>query len=142
MLSKRLLRSAFLQGHGANYRKLNQFEKLEAEKNFYEVLSKEKVSQPKTRNFTSFIKDLIFHARIPSPKQVPSEFTLHNNRYIDNYSWMSEEINAEDLNEYLALEQSYSDAILGTKWLLSKEIFKELQVRMPEYKQQVIEKAG
>jgi hypothetical protein len=142
MLSKRIARTAFLQGSGANYRKLTSAEKLEAKKNFHEVLSSEKTSFPKTRNFTSFIKDLISHARIPSPKQVHSEYTLHNDRYTDNYAWMTEEVNAQELTEYLALEQSYADAILGTKWNLTKEIYKELVERRPEFKQQTIEKAG
>lgn len=142
MLSKRLARAAFMQGHGSNYRKLTPEEKQEAEKNFYNTLSKLKVSLPKVRNLASLFSDLVSHATIPIPKQVFSESTLHNDKYVDNYKWMSEEVNCKTLSEYLTEEFTYTDAILGKLWRLGKELNKELHDRTPEPKFQVLEKAG
>ena len=85
MLTKRLARMAFMQGPGSNYRKLTVEEKLEAEKNFYESLKSLKGELPKTRNYMSYFKELISNASIPKAKQISYEYTIHNDKYYDNY---------------------------------------------------------
>ena len=86
MLSKRLARSLFLQGSGSNYRKLTPEEKEEAKKNFFESLKSQQGQVPKTRNLTSFFKDLIKNASIPVTKKIHSEYTIKNDKYTDPYN--------------------------------------------------------
>lgn len=141
---KRLVRSAFIQGHGSNYRRLTKEEKKIAESNFFETLKSQQSSFPfnKIRNFSSFFKELISEARIPVAKQVHSEFMIHEDKYIDSYSWMEDPKNSQELIEYLMFEFNYTEAVLSSKWLLGKELFNELKNRVPEYKTQVVSKAG
>lgn len=139
---KRLARSIFIQGQGSNYRRLTAEEKKLAEENFYNQLKSAPRGTNRIRNFTSFFKELITDARIPTPTKVPSEFTLHNESFIDNYAWMSEEKNSQELLNYLIHEFNYTEAILGSKWLLSKDLFSEIKRRAPEYRSQVVSKSG
>jgi Prolyl oligopeptidase, N-terminal beta-propeller domain len=142
MISKRLARMAFMQGSGSNYRKLTTEEKKEAEKNFYETLNKTSSTIPKFRNLSMMFKDLIANATIPIPKKIPYQFEIKNDKYTDDYEWMSEEVNNQELTDYLADEFEYTDAVLGSKWLLSKDIFNEIIERTPEYKIQSVHKSG
>jgi hypothetical protein len=141
---KRLFRSVFIQDHGSNYRKLSKEEKKFAESNFFEGLKSKKstFSFNKIRNFKSFFKELISEARVPLAKQVYSEIFLHEDRFVDNYAWMTDPKNNQELLNYLTFEFNYTEAILGSKWVLGKELFKELKSRVPEYKTQVVEKQG
>lgn len=142
MLYKRLVRSYLYQGPGSNYRKLTSEEKQEAEKNFYKAIQKKEGTFPKIRNMSNYIKDLIQNARIPSPKMIPFQYKIHNDIYVDNYQWMLEEINFQELTYYLIDEFMYTDAVLARTWLSDKEVFKELKQRKPVVKDQTVAKAG
>lgn len=139
---KRLARSIFIQGQGSNYRRLTIEEKKTAEENFYKQLNSSSPGLNRIRNFTTFFKELISDAKIPVASKVASEFSLHNESFTDNYAWMSDEKNSQELLNYLILEFNYTEAIMGTKWLQTKDLFSEFRRRLPEYKSQVVSKSG
>ena len=142
MLSKRLARALFLQGPGANYRKLSAEEKQEAKKNFLTELGKFTHKMPKIRNFANFFKDFIPQIKIGKVKQIPYEYTIHDDKYIDNYQWMTEEINCQEVTSYIAKETSLTDAVLNSQLNLGMDIFDEIKRRTPVPRSQVVEKAG
>mmetsp|Transcript_18083 Transcript_18083/g.18068 ORF Transcript_18083/g.18068 Transcript_18083/m.18068 type:complete len:87 (-) Transcript_18083:2100-2360(-) len=86
MLSKRLLRSIYIQGRGENYRKLSKEEKLEAERNFYEELQKSKGMFPKFRNPLSIFKSLGYQLEPPVAEIKEAEINVKGDRFIDEYS--------------------------------------------------------
>lgn len=139
---KRIARSVFIQGQGSNYRRLTAEEKKTAEENFFSQLQASKPKMKRIRNFTSFFKELISDAKIPVPTQIPSEISIHTDTYSDNYAWMSDPKQSQELLSYISHELTYSESIQGSQWFLTKDLFDEFQRRQPEFKTQTVSKSG
>lgn len=77
----------------------------------------------------------------PHAKQVPYQFTVHNQTFEDPYAWLQDK-NDPDVIRYLEVENAYAKAALAHTQSLQETLYQELRGRIQEDDQSAPEQQG